>query len=291
MGSADVVPGVSGGTIAFISGIYEELIGSIRSIDHTAVKVLFSKGPIEFWRHINGAFLLSVFAGIGIAVVGLVRLIHYLLDHHPILLWSFFFGLIVASAIAVGRSIKTWNTSTVISLAVGTVGAYYITIATPAETPTSWWFILLSGMIAICAMILPGISGSFILLLLKKYTYITGAIKDLDFVTIGFFGVGAVIGLISFSHVLTWLFKKFHHQTIALLTGFMIGSLNVVWPWKEIVEWRTNSKGIEVPFRYESVLPTSYSGESQLIGALAIAIIGFALILLLERFSNQKVGA
>lgn len=288
MGAADVVPGVSGGTIAFISGIYEELIGSIKSIDHIALKTLFQKGPLAFWKHINGNFLISVFAGIGISVLSLVKLIHYLLENHPIFIWSFFFGLIIASAYTIAQKVKQWNISTIISLVVGIVVAYYITIATPAETPTDWWFIVLSGSIAICAMILPGISGSFILLLLKKYQYITGAIKDFDITTILLFGIGAGVGLISFSHVLSYLFKKFHDQTIAILTGFMLGSLNVVWPWKTVLETRINSKGEVEPFRFESVLPQNFDGEPQLIGAIVLAAVGFVLIVLLEKFANQK---
>lgn len=288
MGMADVVPGVSGGTIAFISGIYEELISSIKSIDHKAVKVLLTQGPMAFLKHINAFFLMAVFAGIAISVVSLVKLIHYLLENHAILLWSFFFGLIVASAITVGQKVTKWSAGSIISLLAGAVFAYFITVATPAETPESWWFIILSGSIAICAMILPGISGSFILLLLKKYKFITGAIKDFDLVTIALFGIGAIVGLISFSHVLSWLFKKYHNQTIAVLTGFMIGSLNVVWPWKIVLETRINSKGIEEPFRYESVLPTNSEGESFVIGAIALAIVGFGLIILLEKVSNKK---
>ncbi len=288
MGAADVVPGVSGGTIAFISGIYEELIGSIKSIDHIALKTLFQKGPLAFWKHINGNFLISVFAGIGISVLSLVKLIHYLLENHPIFIWSFFFGLIIASAYTIAQKVKQWNISTIISLVVGIVVAYYITIATPAETPTDWWFIVLSGSIAICAMILPGISGSFILLLLKKYQYITGAIKDFDITTILLFCIGAGVGLISFSHVLSYLFKKFHDQTIAILTGFMLGSLNVVWPWKTVLETRINSKGEVEPFRFESVLPQNFDGEPQLIGAIVLAAVGFVLIVLLEKFANQK---
>ena len=290
MGSADVVPGVSGGTIAFISGIYEELLSSIKSIDHTAVKTLFSKGVKAFWQQINGSFLLALFTGIGIAVVSLVKVIHFLLDNHPILLWSFFFGLIVSSVFSIGRKLTNWNIGSITSLIAGIAIAYYITIATPAETPTDWWFIVFSGMIAICAMILPGISGSFILLLLKKYKFITGAIKDFDFQTIVLFGIGAAFGLISFSHVLTWLFKKYHNQTIAVLTGFMIGSLNVVWPWKTVIETRVNSKGVEEAFRFESVLPQNFDGDSQMIAAVGLAILGFAVIWFLDKYADKQVA-
>lgn len=288
MGMADVVPGVSGGTIAFISGIYEELISSIKSIDHQALKVLFKQGIPAFLKHINAYFLLSVFSGIALSVIGLVKIIHYLLDHHAILLWSFFFGLIIASAITVGKKINAWNISSLFFLLLGTAIGYLITVATPAETPNTWWFIMLSGSIAICAMILPGISGSFILLLLKKYKFVTGAIKDFDIATIVLFGIGAVVGLISFSHVLSWLFKKFKNQTMGILTGFMLGSLNVVWPWKIVLQTRINSKGVEEPFLYKSVLPQNFEGESFVWQAVVCAIVGFVLIVVLDKFSDQK---
>lgn len=289
MGVADVVPGVSGGTIALITGIYEELINSIRSVDHIALKTLFSKGPIAFWKHINANFLVAVLLGIGISVFSLVKVIHYLLDNHPILIWSFFFGLILSSAFVVGRQVQQFNLTTA---GIGMIGigiAYFVSVATPAETPNDLWFIFLSGAIAICAMILPGISGSFILLLLRKYEYITGAISELDLKVLITFALGAVLGLTSFSHLLSWLFKRFHDATIALLTGFMLGSLNVVWPWKEVVATRVNSKGETVPLLYESVLPTNFSGEAQLFAACTLAAIGVVLIVLLERVGNQEL--
>lgn len=288
MGAADVVPGVSGGTIAFISGIYEELINSIRSVDHIALKVLLKKGPIAFYKHINGNFLLSLFIGIGIAVLSLVKLIHFLLDNEPILIWSFFFGLILSSALMVARKVKVWTPGVIISTILGAAIAFYVGIATPGETPEDLWFIFLSGMIAICAMILPGISGSFLLLLLRKYEYITGAISELKLDVLAVFGLGAIIGITSFSHLLSWLFKKFHDLTIALLAGFMIGSLNIVWPWKEVIETRVNSKGIEVPFRYESVLPQNFSGESELFMAIVLMLIGIATIISIESLSSNN---
>jgi len=288
MGAADVVPGVSGGTIAFISGIYEELINSIKSIDHKALRVLFKQGIPAFLQHINARFLISLLIGIAISVLSLVKLIHFLLDNQPILIWSFFFGLILASAIMVARQIKLWTPGVFISTILGCGIAFYVGIATPGETPYDLWFIFISGMIAICAMILPGISGSLILLLLRKYEYITGAISELNITVLAVFGLGAAIGITSFSHLLSWLFKKFHDISIAVLAGFMIGSLNVVWPWKEVIETRINSKGIEVPFRYESVLPAEYSGESQLLMAIILMIIGVLAIISLESVSRKQ---
>jgi len=287
MGAADVVPGVSGGTIAFISGIYEELINSIKSIDHISVKVLFKEGIPAFLKHINARFLITLLVGIGISVVSLVRVIHYLLDNHPILIWSFFFGLILASAFSVAKQIKKWNFLVIILGLFGIGIAYFVGVATPSETPDSLWFVFISGMLAICAMILPGISGSFILLLLKKYEFITGAISDFNISVLGTFAAGAAVGITSFSHLLSWLFKRFHDATIAILSGFMIGSLNIVWPWKEVIETRLNSKGIEVPFRFESVLPNDFSGEPQMLPAFLLMILGIALILLLDRVTKK----
>ena len=233
MGMADVVPGVSGGTIAFISGIYEELLDSIRRFDATALKLLVRLRFGDLWRHVNAGFLLPVLTGIAIAIFSLARLMTYLLEHHPIAIWSFFFGLIVASALLVARQIGRWKWTTLLSFAVGTAAAWWITVATPAETPITWLFVMLSGAIAICAMILPGISGAFILLLLGKYQYIMQAVIDLNIPVMAIFVIGAAAGIISFSHLLLWLLKRWHDLTVAALMGFMVGSLNKVWPWKD----------------------------------------------------------
>ena len=211
MGAADVVPGVSGGTIAFITGIYEELIFSVKSINLNSVKLLISGKPKKFWISVNGNFLLSVVFGIAISIFSLAKGLKHLLDHYPILVWAFFFGLIVASAIYVSRSIKKWNISTIVAGITGVVVAYFITVLSPAEANTTWWFIFLSGSIAICAMILPGISVSFILVLLGMYKFILEAVGNLEISIIFIFLLGAAIGIISFSKLLTWLLKKFHH--------------------------------------------------------------------------------
>ena len=256
MGMADVVPGVSGGTIAFISGIYEELIESIKSVDGKALRLLGTLRLKEFWRHINGRFLLPVLIGIGIAIFSLARLMTYLLTHHPIAIWSFFFGLIVASALLVARQIGHWNVRTVAACLVGAAAAWWITIATPTETPDTWWFIMLSGAIAICAMILPGISGAFV--------------------------VGAVAGIISFSHLLSWLLKHWHDVTVAVLMGFMVGSLNKVWPWKEVVETYTDSHGKIMPLVESNVAPGRFEALTQqdalLAEAIVLCVVGFLAI-------------
>ncbi|MCE2495684.1 MAG: DUF368 domain-containing protein [Flavobacteriales bacterium] len=291
MGAADVVPGVSGGTIAFISGIYEELINTLKSIDLNAVKLLF-KGKIkDFWKAINGSFLAAVFAGIAISVLSLARVLGYLLENHPVLIWSFFFGLILSSAQPVGRKIQNWNAPVYIATLVGAAIAFYITVATPATTPTALWFVFVSGAIAICAMILPGISGSFILLLLGQYRFILDSISALRADVLAAFLAGCAVGLLSFSRLLSWMFARYHDLTVALLTGFMIGSLNKVWPWKNVLSYRTNSHGEEVPFLEESVLPNSFDGDPQPVVAVALVVVGFALIYYLDRLSTRKSAA
>ena len=282
MGMADVVPGVSGGTIAFISGSYEELIDSIRSVDATALRLLAHLRLGELWRHVNGRFLLPVLTGIAIAVFSLARLMTYLLEHHPIEIWSFFFGLIVASALLVSKQIGRWDWRTAAALAVGAAAAWWITVATPTETPNDWWFVMLSGAVAICAMILPGISGAFILLLLGKYQYIMQAVGDLNIPVIAIFAVGATAGIISFSHLLSWLLKRWHDVTVAVLMGFMVGSLNKVWPWKETVETYTDSHGVLQPLVERNIAPghfeALYDKPSLLAEAVLLCAAGFLAI-------------
>ncbi|MBW6479688.1 MAG: DUF368 domain-containing protein [Bacteroidales bacterium] len=292
MGAADVIPGVSGGTIAFITGIYQELINSIKSVDKTFLKLLFSEGIVAAWKHINGNFLVAVFSGVLISIFSLARLISWLLLVYPMLVWAFFFGLIIASALHVGKKINRWNTGIIIALIAGTAIAAYITIATPANTTESMWFILLSGTIAITAMILPGISGSFILLLLGKYEFILNAVKDLQIGIIVIFGIGCVIGLISFSNVISWFFKKFPDGTMALLTGFMLGSLNKLWPWKEVISYRFNSAGEKVPLLEKSISPQQYETitgqENLLIPVIICMLAGFLLIFIFDVIAARK---
>ena len=291
MGAADVVPGVSGGTIAFITGIYEELINSIKSINLSAVKLFFTGRFKEFWAAINGTFLLSVFIGVGISVFSLAKGLEYLLTHYPILVWSFFFGLIVASAIYVSRSIKNWNFGTILSGIIGIAIAYSITVISPAEANTSYLFVFISGMIAICAMILPGISGSFILVLLGMYKFILGAVGDMNLAVILTFLVGAAIGIVAFSNVLSWLLRKYHNLTIAMLAGFMVGSLNKVWPWKEVTETIIDRHGELKPIDEHNILPGTYEQitghEAWLLGAIALAIFGFVLIFVVEGIGKK----
>ena len=293
MGMADVVPGVSGGTIAFISGIYEELLDSIRSVDATALRLLLRFRLAEFWRHINGRFLLPVLLGIAVAIFSLARLMTYLLTNHPIAIWSFFFGLIVASALLVARQIGRWDWRTVLAFAVGAAAAWWITVATPAETPDDWWFVMLSGAIAICAMILAGISGAFILLLLGKYQYIMHAVGEFDIPVIAVFVIGAAAGIISFSHLLSWLLKHWHDVTVAVLMGFMVGSLNKVWPWKETVETYLDSHGVAQPLVQNNIAPGTFeqlTGQpSLLVQAILLGIVGFLVIYGIELVARMIV--
>lgn len=288
MGAADVVPGVSGGTIAFISGIYEELINSLKSVEIETVKLLFNSGIPAVWKKVNGWFLTALFIGIGISIVSLSKVIKFLLAEYPVMVWSFFFGLIVSSALMVGKKIEKWDLKSALGMLFGIAIAYYITVATPAETPTALWFVFLCGTLAICAMILPGISGAFILLLLGKYEFIVNALSDLNIKVIATFAIGCGIGLVTFSHVLSWLFRKFHNMTIAILTGFMIGSLNKVWPWKLTLTTRINSHGDVVPVTQQSVLPGAYEGDSFVLWAIVLGVLGFGLIYILDKYSPEE---
>ncbi len=291
MGAADLVPGVSGGTIAFITGIYQELLDSINAANLSALKILKSDGLKSFWKHINGNFLLALLLGIGVSAATLAKLITYLLDHHTILLWSFFFGLIVGSIYLVGKTITKWNLLKVIGLLAGTALSFYITILPPVENPEAMWYIFMSGAIAICAMILPGISGSFILLLLGSYELILTAIKDVKLATLTVFALGCLTGLISFSKLLSWMFKKYHDLTIAILTGFLVGSLNKIWPWKNTIEFFIKHEGEPnekmVPLIQENILP-QHTADAHLILAIAMAVVGLVLIIGLEKFSGKK---
>lgn len=287
MGAADAVPGVSGGTIAFISGIYEELISTISNVNISLFKTLLNKGFNAFWQQLNGNFIFALLLGIVISYVSFMRMAKYLIEFHPILIWSFFFGLIVASLFFVGKQITKWNITTAIALIIGTIAAYYISTLPSSAENDHPMFLFFAGTIAICAMILPGISGSFILVVLGAYKTLSDAIHDFDLKKLALFVFGAIVGLLSFSRVLKWLFKYYHNITLALLTGFILGSLNKVWPWKKILSWRINTKGENVPFLEESISPFSFEGENQLAIAVLLMVIGFLTIILLERFGAK----
>ncbi|AIY13669.1 DUF368 domain-containing protein [Cellulophaga baltica] len=287
MGAADVVPGVSGGTIAFISGIYEELIDSINNINLSLFKTLKTEGIKSFWKQLNGNFLVALFLGIGISVLSLAKGISWLLLNQPVLLWSFFFGLVVASILFVGKSVEKWNLATIVMLVIGTGMAYYITTLPPAENTDSLPFLFLSGALAICAMILPGISGAFILVLLGSYKVILDAVHEYDLKIVATVGLGAIFGLLSFARLLKWMFKHYKDITLAVLTGFILGSLNKIWPWKKILETKVFGDKI-ITVSEESVSPFSYEGDHQLMFAIILALVGFSLILLLEKLASKK---
>lgn len=298
MGAADVIPGVSGGTIAFMTGIYEELVGSINSINGEAVKLLFSGKFKAFWKHINGNFLLSLVAGILISILSLAKLMTYLLTNHPIQTWAFFFGLIVASSIFILKGINGWKFKDIVMLILGIIIGIVVCTLTPTQTPDGLWFIFICGAIAICAMILPGISGSFILLILGKYEYMLGTITKitsgdgrlLDLAVILIFVVGALIGILAFSRFLHWLLARYHRATLLVLAGFIIGSLVKVWPWSDMatVAASQHPELAALPsFIWEDVA-AQYSGliDYHIGGAVCFALVGFVLVVGIELVSN-----
>ena len=301
MGAADVVPGVSGGTIAFISGIYQELIDSINNVNLSVLKTLKKDGLKAAWQQVNGGFLLALLSGIFISVLTFSKIITHLLEDHPILVWSFFFGLIIASIALIWKETSNWKVVDILALVIGIVLSYYITIARPVSSPDSYWYMFLSGFIAIIAMILPGISGAFILLLMGSYETVIGTINKFregivkfDMAILGdamlklsVFALGAIIGLKSFSKILHWMFEKHKNTTLALLIGFMAGSLNKVWPWKQVLETRINTHGEVVPFIENSILPQNFEGNPQVMTAIILAIVGFFVIFGMEKMASK----
>ena len=305
MGAADVVPGVSGGTIAFISGIYEELISTINKLDLSALKIWKSDGFRAMWKHINGSFLLALFSGIAISILSLAKTIKWLLENEPIILWSFFFGLVVASIFLISKSITKWNATVIIALLAGTAISYYVTILEPTSSPDNLLYLFFCGFIAIIAMILPGVSGAFILVLLGAYSTVIGMVNqftesvyELNFSKLGDAFVkfitllaGAVVGIKTFSKILNWMFANFKNSTLAVLTGFMVGSLNKLWPWKKTISWFENSHGVQEPLLQKSISPNLFSGDPKLVSALALMVIGFLVIFLLEKIAQRaKMG-
>jgi len=291
MGAADVVPGVSGGTIAFITGIYDELLASINQVDAQAIRLLFTLRIADFWKKINGNFLVVLLLGIATSILSLARFMTYLLENHPILIWSFFFGLILISAPLVMREVKSWRGGEILSFLIGTAIAYAITVLSPAQTPNDLWFIFFAGALAICAMILPGISGAFILLLIGKYQYIITALTELNFPVIFVFIAGCVTGLLSFTRLLSWILKNYHNIAVALLAGFMLGSLNKVWPWREVLEYVTDHEGKQVPVFDKSILPWNYfevtGKDPQIFLAILMMALGVFIVVLIEKIAAR----
>lgn len=293
MGSAEIVPGVSGGTIAFITGIYEELLDSIKSVNLATLKTLFRGDLKGFWQAINGNFLLALLSGMVLAFASLVQLITYLLEHEKVGIWSFFFGLVLVSALLVVNQIKKWSPLVVVVLLVGGGIAYFITEAQVMSLSPNLFFVFLSGAIAICAMILPGISGSFILLILGMYGYIMQSLKALDLLVAGTFAMGCLVGILSFSRVVSWLLKTYHDVAVALLCGFMLGSLNKLWPWKVVTKWRiSESSGEKKPFLTENVQPEVYAQETgepaQVFLAVGIMLAAIVVIFFVDRMAARR---
>lgn len=292
MGAADVVPGVSGGTIAFITGIYEELITTIRRFDLAALRLLFSDGPAACWQHVNGTFLLVLLGGILTSIVTLSGAVLFLLGNYPVLLWAFFFGLILASCWLILTHIEQWGYEVLLTFMLGAALAYIVTSLAPVSVEPTHTMVLLAGAVAICAMILPGISGSFILLLMGMYAPILAAVKDADVQVLGLFVLGCVVGITSFSRLLSWMFAHYKVVTLALLAGFMLGSLNKVWPWKYTVAYSINRHGNQVPLQQDNVLPWSYQGitgePAYLVAAVGLMMVGIAIIVVMERGHSGK---
>ena len=292
MGIADVIPGISGGTIAFMMEIYEDLIKSIKSFDMKFVKLLLTGKFKEALSSVAWRFLGSVVIGIGCAIMLFSYLVSWLLREHPVLISSFFFGLILMTVPIIAGAMKKWNAKKIAALVISTIGTFFFVQLTPVSTPETWWFIFASGAIAICAMILPGISGAFILLLLGKYQFIMNALHSRDMGTIFIFMAGIAVGILSFVRLLEWLFRKYHDMTIAVLTGFVLGSLNKIWPWKKVLESITTSSGKILPIKEANVLPETFNSE--VIFAIILVMVGclvaFGLHAIPQRHSKPGGG-
>jgi len=291
MGAADIVPGVSGGTVAFITGIYERLLQALKAILPAFIDLVKSRQWVVFWQTVDGAFLLTLFSGILISVVSLAKIITYLLLHHPIPLWAAFFGLILASVYIIGREITQWSFKLLVFALLGLVIALFITHLTPAGLEANKLTAFLSGVLAICAMVLPGISGSFILVILGTYSFILMAIKEFDFIVLGVFVSGCLVGLLSIANILVWAFSRYKNLTLAVLTGFMVGALSKVWPWKSVLSFREDRHGQLVPLLEENILPDTYeilTGlSSQFMLAILCAASAAILVISLAHFAGD----
>ncbi len=293
MGAANVIPGVSGGTIALITGIFERIINALKSIDASAIKLLFKWKIKELIAHIDFYFLVAVFTGMLISIFSLARLFEYLFANYPIYIWAYFFGLILASVYFVGITIEKWRLSVIITFIIGTAIAVVLSLLNPAIEDDSFLYLLICGVVAICSMILPGLSGSFVLVLMGNYELIMiHAINDFNLNVIIPVGIGAVVGIIAFSHFLSWILKKYKDQTIAILTGFILGSLSVIWPWKNAI-YRTNEvgefilkKGEKIVQGYKLCIPDNLNSEVLI--AVLFMVLGIFSIILIEKLASSK---
>ncbi len=287
MGAANVIPGVSGGTIALITGIFERLINALKSLDVTAIKLLLKGKFRDFAGYVDLYFLIALFTGVGIAIITLARLFKFLFENYPVYIWAFFFGLVLASVVYVAKTVKKWSTSVVISFIVGTTIALTITFLKPGTENSGILYLLLCGIVAVCSMILPGLSGSFVLLLMGNYKLVmVDAVNDMNITVLMPIAIGAVVGLILFSHFLSWLLKKYHNQTIATLSGFILGSLGILWPWKEAITRIFGEKTKIIG--YEWYLPQL---NSEFYFAVLYIVLGILTIALTELIAKRgKTG-
>ncbi len=294
MGAANVIPGVSGGTMALITGIFERLINAIKSFNVKALRLLLSMKLKAFAAHTDLYFLLAVFGGVFLAIISLARLFDFLFTNYPVYIWSYFFGLVLASVYFVGKSVSKWSPSVVVTFIVGAVTAVVISVLNPARENDGYIYLLLCGVVAICSMILPGLSGSFVLILLGNYQLVMiDAVNNLDFQVLIPVGIGAVVGLLAFSHLLSWVFSKFRDQTISLLTGFILGSVSILWPWQKLIYLRNDAgdlvlkKGEPVVMQYQRYMPDGFSTE--VVIAVIVALAGIASIWIIEKVAAEKV--
>lgn len=290
MGSANVIPGVSGGTIALITGIFERLINSIKSFNATALRLLFKGDFKAFAKHTDIGFLLTIGMGIVVAIFSVAKLFEYLFDEHPVMIWSFFFGLLLASIYFVGVTVKRWNISSIVSFAIGAAIALFIAFTTPATENQNFIYLMICGAVGTCSMILPGLSGSYVLLLLGNYELIMiDSINNLATAPLESMKIllpvvlGGVAGILAFSHLLSWIFKKHHDATVSLLTGFIIGSMPIIWPWKNAIT-KTLKDGTEKIIGYDWLWPEF---DMQFIIAIAIMLIGAAIIIITEVLAKK----
>jgi putative membrane protein len=301
MGAADIVPGVSGGTMAFIFGIYEELINSIKTIgQRDFIDALLHLHIREALSMINWSFLVPLGLGIVAAIFSLAGALEYFLTHQPVYIWSFFFGLIIASVIVIAGRIKQWTWGSVAAMLLGALSTYFLVSLVPAQTPDAWWFYILTGALASAAMILPGISGAYILVMLGKYQTVLSAVNQRDFLTLALITFGAAIGLITFAQILSWLFKRYHDLTVAILMGLLLGSLRKVWPWKVDIRWMVDESGQyilehgeRVAIEQINVWPdiSTQAGVTEVLTALALAALGIGAVLLIERIATRSGGS
>jgi putative membrane protein len=291
MGAAEVVPGVSGGTIAFITGIYERLLGAISSFSPRLLKLLQSKGISAAWSRLDGTFLVVLLVGMATSIFTVARVISHTLMTQPVIIWAFFFGLILASIYLVALEIKAWTIGVLATLLSGALIGAILTHVVPITAEPGYLFIFLGGAIAVCAWILPGLSGSFILLLLGLYAHVLNAINSLDLLFLGTLALGCIIGLVSFSHLLTWMFQHYRNETLGLLAGFMIGALAKVWPWKHTLSYQMGRNGEQIPLLEETVLPATYQEitgtDPQVAIAVGICLVGLVLVVVMERMTRD----